>query len=290
MAKGAVSALSTAAKWLGLAAIGAGTALLLFVAAYPLGLVRAYPAPPPAMVDGPLGLDHRIADLRTLYRRDSEPMAPYLERLTKTTAAGMVHYWTAGESWTDADTPYTRISAYDNYLLWLQILLPGHRSDLQNYEFMTPVMILGRGYGFCSQVSKLLYSILRDQGIDSVIYSNPFHTVVEAEGYVLDADYGVFVPHSLVWLRQDPKRIASYYAEYAAYPDWIPSLQHAYAAPWHVLGTAQGYASLRAYEARFQRLKWMPPLLGIAGGLMLLACSALLRQRARSAVPVASEG
>src|SRR5215469_14883370 len=69
MAKGAVSALSTAAKWLGLAAIGAGTALLLFVAAYPLGLVRAYPAPPPAMVDGPLGLDHRIADLRTLYRR-----------------------------------------------------------------------------------------------------------------------------------------------------------------------------------------------------------------------------
>jgi hypothetical protein len=286
MAKGVVSALPTAVKWLGLAAIGAGTALLLFVAAYPLGLIRAYPDPPSAMIDGPLGLDRSIADVGMLYRRDSEPRRPISSASPRRSRPALVHYWTAGESWTDADTPYTGISAYDNYLLWLQSFLPGYRNNLQNYEFMTPVLILGRGYGFCSQVSKLLYSILRDQGIDAVIYSSPFHTVVEADGYILDADYGVFIPHALGWLQRDPKRIASYYAEYA---DSLPALQHAYASPWQVLGTAQGYASLRSYEARLQRLKWMPPLLGIAGGLMLLACSVLLRQRARSAIPVVSE-
>ena len=267
---------ATALMWLGYAAMGVGVAFLAFLAAAPLGLLRAYPAPPEDAVHGPLGLERKITDLRSLYRNHGEPMEVYLRRLTTSVAAGMVHYWSKGDSWSESDSPYTEISIYDNYLLWLQMLLLKDRQHFRNYEFMTPAKAIDRGYGFCSQVSKTVYSILREQGIESVIYSNPSHTVVEADGNILDADYGVFIPHSVAWVERTPDAIDLYYADHGA---MIPSLRQAYAQPWHVLGTAEDFDNVRNYEAKFERLKWLPPLLAIILGLAALAIGAGLHRR-----------
>jgi len=265
-----------ALKWLGFAAMGFGAALLVLLAAAPLGLLRAYPSPPEEAIDGPLGLDRKITDLRSLDRNAGEPMEAYLRRLTTSVAAGMVHYWSRGDTWSEADSPYTEISIYDNYLLWLQMLLLKDRQHFRNYEFMTPAKAIDRGYGFCSQVSKTIYSILRDQHIDSVIYSNPAHTVVEADGNILDADYGVFIPHSIAWVQQTPAAIDTYYADYGL---MIPLIRQAYAQPWHLLGTAAEFDNVRKYEARFERLKWLPPLFAIILGLAAVAVAARLRRR-----------
>jgi hypothetical protein len=267
---------ATALKWLGFAAMGFGAALLVLLTASPLGLLRAYPAPPEAAVDDPLGLDRKITDLQSLDRNAGEPMEAYLRRLTTSVAGGMVHYWSRGDTWSEADAPYTEISIYDNYLLWLQMVLLKDRQHFRNYEFMTPAKAIDRGYGFCSQVSKTIYSILRDQGIVSVIYSNPSHTVVEADGDVLDADYGVFIPHSIAWVQQTADAIDTYYADYGL---MVPLIRQAYAQPWHVLGTAAEFDNVRKYEAWFEWLKWLPPLLAIILGLAAVAIGAGLRRR-----------
>lgn len=260
----------------GLFLAGVGTAFLLFVSAYPLGLVRAYPGPPAEAIEGPLGFEQSIGDVMDLYRRPDEPMQAYLNRLTKAVAGEVVHYWTEGDSWTTSDTRYTRISVFDNYLLWMLSFQPQYRDTLQNYEFMTPRKALDRGYGFCSQVSKIVYSVLADQGIDATIYSVPEHTVVESSGNVLDSDYGVFVPHSLVEIQQDPSMVDSYYAQFGS---MLPLLKKAYGQSWQQLGTADDFNGVRAYEAKFERLKWAPPIMLLAIGVLLAAVGMILQRR-----------
>lgn len=275
------AAFQAGVKWSGVGATAFGVMLLLFVAAYPLGLVRAYPAPPSFAVDGRLGLQKRITDPKSLDRGPGEDLTGYLSRLTESVAVGMTHYWTGGDAWSEADIPYTAISVYDNYLLWLQGLLPAYRDNLRNYEFLTPAKAIARGYGFCSQVSKLVYSILREQGIDSQILSNPLHTVVEADGSVLDPDYGVFIPHSMAWIRAHPAALDGYYA---AFPMDLASLRQAYAQEWHPLGSAAAFDQVRRYEARFDRLKWLPPAAITLFGVSLLLLGAWLGRWRRSSI------
>ncbi|RUW56876.1 MULTISPECIES: hypothetical protein [unclassified Mesorhizobium] len=259
---------------LGVFSAGVGTAFLFFVSAYPLGLVSAYPAPPASAIEGPLGFAQRVADVDDLYRRTGEPMQPYLERLTTAVARGMVHYWTEGDRWSEADASYTRIGVFDNYLLWMLSFLSEYRENLGNYEFVTPRKALDRGYGFCSQVSKIVYSVLADQGIEATIYSAPEHTVVESNGNILDSDYGVFVPHSLEDVQQDPSIIDTYYAQFGP---MLPLLRRAYGQDWQPLGTAEDFNGVRAYEAKFERLKWAPPLAFLAIGILLVTIGILLQ-------------
>jgi hypothetical protein len=268
------------APWLagtGAVVLAVSIAFLLFVAAYPLGLVAAYPAPPRAAVDGPLGLRAPITDLDVLYRRDGEPMPAYLERLTDTVAGGMVHYWTAGEAWTAGDAAYTGIGILDNYLLWGLRQRPAYRANFENYEFLSPGRAIGRGYGFCSQVSKTVYAVLREQGIPARVLASDHHVVVEAGGSILDADYGVFIPHPMEWVRRHLDRIAVYYGEH---PSSVAPLRDAYADPWRELGDDRAYDEVRAYEEKFERLKWLPPMMGISIGLALLGAGILFRRYA----------
>lgn len=265
---------------LGVLSAGVGTAFLFFVSAYPLGLVSAYPAPPASAIEGPLGFAQKVGSVEDLYRRQSEPMQAYLERLTTAVAGGMVHYWTEGDRWAAADVPYTRIGAFDNYLLWMLSFRPEYRENLRNYEFVTPRKALDRGYGFCSQVSKIVYSVLADQGIEATIYSAPEHTVVESNGNILDSDYGVFVPHSLEDVQQDPSIIDTYYAQFGP---MLPLLRRAYGQAWQPLGTAKDFNDVRAYEAKFERLKWVPPLALLAAGVLLAAIGMVLRHHERLA-------
>jgi hypothetical protein len=266
-------ALAKGARWLGCSLAGLGLGLLLFTAAAPLGFVKPYPAPPHAAVDGELGLSRAISDVRSLYRNPGEVLPVYLDRLTRSVAAGMVHYWTIGGSWSPPDARFTGISIFDNYLLWVYRLLPAYRANFQDYEFLTPDKAVARGYGFCSQVSKLVYSILHDQGIASTIVNNAQHTIVEADGAILDADYGVFVPHSIDWVQQHPDAVDHYYAAFAAS---LPLLRQAYAQPWQTLGSDAAFAEVRAYETRFERLKWIPPIVAIVAGLLLFLIASLV--------------
>ncbi len=263
------------AGWLALAASGA---LLLLAAAHPLGLVTAYPEPPAAAVAGPLGRTAPIAGREALDRVADEPLPDYLARLTETVAAGMVHYWTAGDTWTPGDAAYTGISIYDNYLLWLLGRFPPYRDHLQNYEFVSPRQAVARGYGFCSQVSKLVYTVLREQGIPSRILVSERHVVVESGGMLLDADYGVFAPRDLDWLRRHPDEIDRHYARY---PGALPLLRDVFGDDWQVLGSDAVFDDSRAFEEKAERFKWLLPMFGLAAGVALLLLARNLGRAAR---------
>lgn len=132
-----------------------GIVFLAFVAASPLGIVRAYPLPPKAAINGPLGTTRPITNVASLYRRADEPEAAYLECLTHDVADGITHYWTKGDTWTPSDSRYTGISPWDNYLLWLQGFLPRY-ANLRNYEFAIPSKAIRRGYEFFARGSPAL--------------------------------------------------------------------------------------------------------------------------------------
>jgi hypothetical protein len=246
--------------------VASGSVSLALIAANPLGLVRAYPMPPEEFVKGPFGVTEPIKSVESLYRRPSEPEATYFERLTKTVAAGIVHYWSAADTWAPADEPYTRVSPWDNYLLWLHPLLPAYE-HFRAYEFITPEHAIRRGYGFCSQVSRIVYSVLADQGIKSEVLSNPQHVIVEANGQILDADYGIYIPHSTAWMQAHPDMVKSYYRDFDG---MAPLLTDIYKSGWEEGGPESLFAYMRRYEQRMDMLKWVPPFTMLAAGLALL--------------------
>jgi hypothetical protein len=71
-----------------------------------------------------------------------------------------VHCWYVGDEWDSSDAAYAAVSPWDNYLLWLL---------KDRYEFMDPGRAIERGYGFYSQVSRIVYLILDDRGIPSKV-------------------------------------------------------------------------------------------------------------------------
>lgn len=256
--------------------VAASLSLLVLASLAPLELISAYPSLPPSALAGPLGRSREISSAFQLHRKSGELVSVYLARLTETVASGMAHYWTRGDTWTAEDARYTGVSIYDNYLLWGLGYHPHYSSNVRNYEFVSPEMAIQRGYGFCSQVSKIVYSVLQDQGIDARIFASEHHVVVEALGSVLDADYGVFIPRDLATLKKLPRLVAHHYARY---PDSVSAVTAAYAGEWRELGDREAYKKVRGEEEWFQLLKWLLPLPGLGAGLCLIGLSMALAPR-----------
>ncbi len=266
----------------GMACIFIGTIFFLFVSAYPLGFVRPYPNPPKASITGLFGATRKI-DEGYLLRRPKEELATYLNRLPKDVSAGMVHYWHEGDRWAPSDARYTRPSIWANYLLWLHPLIPGYE-HFYAYEFMTPRKAIRRGYGFCSQLSRIVWSTLRLQGVKSEILSHPNHVVVQSNGQILDADYGVAIPMTWQAIQSgDTAAIVQQY--YRGFDAMHPLLIKVYTDGWTSSGedNAAMIYMLR-YEKRMDVLKWIPPLFIFSTGVGLLLCSRRKRRRTPFAV------
>lgn len=254
------------AKYLGVFCAVGGAVFLMFVAAAPLGIVRAYPLPPKEAVDGPLGASRPIDHIESIYRRPGEPQKAYFERLTRDVANGITHYWTKGDTWQPSDARYTAISPWDNYALWLMGFLPRY-AHFHNYEFVEPGKAISRGYGFCSQVARIVHAVLERQHISATILENPNHMIVQADGTILDADYGVFIPHSVEWMQAHPDEVETYYRDFRY--AW-PALKHVYKTGWTATDVSS-FPQVQAYLTRMDWLKWVPPvgLLSVGGALLV---------------------
>jgi hypothetical protein len=261
----------------GMACIFIGATFFLFISAHPLGLVRPYPAPPEASITGLLGATKKINEAYLL-RRPGEDLAGYLSRLSKDVGDGIVHYWHEGDQWAPSDARYTRPSIWTNYLLWLHPLIPGYE-HFYAYEFMTPRKAIRRGYGFCSQVSRTVWSTLRLQGVKSEILNHPNHVIVQSNGHVLDADYGVAIPMTWQAIQSgDTAAIVRRY--YRGFEAMHPILIQIYTDGWTSLGedNASMIYMLR-YEKVMDVLKWIPPLFIVSIGIGLLLLSRRTRRR-----------
>jgi hypothetical protein len=89
--------------------------------------------------------------------------------------------------------------------------------------------------------------------------SHPNHVVVEADGHVLDADYGVFIPQSLEYVKAHPALVDDAYApKFAAS---LPLLEAVYADGWTETATKAAFDYTRDFEAEAHRWKWAPMLM-----------------------------
>jgi hypothetical protein len=128
-----------------------------------------------------------------------------------------------------------------------------------------------RGYGFCSQVSRIVWSVLEDQGIDARVLGNAQHVVVEAEGSILDSDYGVFTPHDTKWMQANADTAVPVY--YKDFPRMQPLLTQTYKEGWYDTDPNGTFDYMRRYETKMDRYKWCPPIAMVVCGVLLILAS-----------------
>lgn len=147
--------------------------LIVLNGAVSLEILNPYPEVPREFANKPhFGRATGDMGFNDLWRRPGEPLAQYQGRLTMVVNARMIHFWPSGER------QWTGIHPLSNWLLWAKGFVPGYE-HFANKELLDPRLAWVRGYGVCSQVSRLIYSVLLDQGIASRIMQHPNHVVVE---------------------------------------------------------------------------------------------------------------
>lgn len=241
--------------FVGAGSIVLGTIFLVLTVAAPSGLISAYPEVPAEVIAGPLGRSQPMPPISALYREEDEADDAYFPRMVSSVSAGFVHYWPAEEP------SYVGVSILDNWVLWLMSHADAF-AVFSSYEFSSPEKALGRGYGFCSQVSYAIYMILRAQGYDAHVLMHPNHVVVEVDGNILDGDYGVLIPRSASWLQSNPAAAAQFYPG-----DRQATLAGIYADGWRERTDHLAFQTYQRFERTTDALKWVPGLLLLAFGI-----------------------
>lgn len=153
-----------------------------------------------------------------LVRRPGESDEEFAVRATYVVNRGMAHYWKDE----GIDKFRLRLPPWENYLFWVASFVNPKR--YAKWEFANPDKALERGVGLCSEHAIVLVHALRRNGVPATIVGLDGHVVAMAlvrpeTFYLLDADYGVVLPHSIMEVQQDPEIVRPYYA--AKYPPQV---------------------------------------------------------------------
>ena len=89
-------------------------------------------------------------------------------------------------------------------------------SGEKKYEFRNYKKAIERGVGICSQPCIALKYLLNDHGIKADLWDLKGHVVVEAlicdgSAFMLDPDYGKYVPHGMDAIQADPEMVRPFY-------------------------------------------------------------------------------
>lgn len=224
-----------------------------------------YPSPPKEYTQGKWGRSELLKDYSDLKQKTGEKDQEFLQRLTLAVSNHLIHYW-------PKDKNYTAISILDNYLLWGL----GHTESykhFQNYEFKSPQAALNGGYGYCSQAARIIVGVLVDTKFSADIYNHANHVVVEVidpdnSKHVIDADYGVYIPLSLLEMQKSPKLTEQYYAKF---PQMQNSLTKIYQEGFTLAARRSAFDKPREFEEKAYIGKWI-----IALFLILTGCAGAL--------------
>lgn len=244
--------------------------LIIAASAYPMGVMKAYPDLPDRLLKNDI---IQIPSVGSLYKTKSETTDEYYIRLSNTLRAGILNFWGKDDTKT-SKADYTRVSFWDNYLLWAYSYLPGHEHFSQ-YEFALPKKVIGRGYGLCSQLTRMTYYILEEQNMPAKVSSQVNHVVVEVPEGVIDPYYGTFVPYSSIEIKNNVEILNKYFD---VNDKTLSKVKGIFSNNWDV---PQNHDELYAYmmkvEVIAEILKWLLPAVLFGYGLLSL----LFWQRAK---------
>lgn len=201
---------------------------------------------------------------------DTSDISSYVTHLNFSVNRGVAHYWRDE----GVDKYRLRIPIYENYFLYAASWI--YPSVFQKYEFSHYKKAIERGVGLCSEHAIIISEILKEKGIDSKIIGLDGHVVAMAlinksddQWWILDADYGVVIPHGIDEIEHNPSMIEPYYAQAGYDSVLINVLVDIYQAKGNkvVNGVREYDWRLRSYSLRYYLesvtyfLKWMLPLL-----------------------------
>jgi hypothetical protein len=151
---------------------------------------------------------------KELVRKDNESDKEFAVRVNKVVNDGFVHYWKE-----EGITKYSfRVPIWENYMLYAATFIDPERYS--KYEFSNYKKNLERGAGLCSTHSTVVKGVLNDYGIQADLLDIAGHVVVSAktgddDAFILDPDYGIFVPHDIASIEADPEMVRPYYKDMA---------------------------------------------------------------------------
>ena len=254
-------------------AAGALAVFLLVVASLaPLGLVKPYPEPLERPGKVPWAQTRPIDDPSELNRRPGEAEHKYFQRLAVSVSAAILHWWPENDPYASS---HTRVTFLSDYAMWAMSKF-ARWGNLQNYEFMSPRPALQRGFGFCSQTSRIVFSVLVENGFRPTLMNHKQHTVIEVNDTVIDSDYGVFIPHSLSDLREKVYLIPFYYRNFRSEQ---PLLERIFGEGFVPHSKTEYLEDVLKFERGVQYLKFQIPIgLLIVSALLILAGRLLTTQ------------
>ncbi len=151
----------------------------------------------------------RLEDAKKqLKRNPGESDKEYAIRTNEIVNKSMMHYWKA-----EGIKKYNlRVPFWENYVLFLSRLT----ADDKRYEFQNYKKNLERGVGLCSTHSIVVKEVLKRNGIKAYLWDIAGHVVVRAkvsenEWYILDPDFGYYIPHDINEIEANPEIVRTVY-------------------------------------------------------------------------------
>ena len=203
----------------------------------------------------------------------------YVSLVNEAANQGIAHYWLDE----GIDKYNLRVPLTENYLLYAASYV--HPKRFLKYEFADYRKAVERGVGLCSQHAIVAAEILRQKGISTRIIGLTGHVVATArvddgknEWWILDADYGVVIPHHIEDIEKAPGIVAPYYRARGYDEDVVATLVEIYGKEGNVVHPgegAPGYTPKKYWgETLIYVLVWLIPL-----ALMLPALRQIFRRR-----------
>jgi hypothetical protein len=145
---------------------------------------------------------------RLWHRGKNESEKNFALRSSKLINRTMAHYWKD-----EGIRKYNMlIPLWENYILRIRQWISGDKK----YEFRNYKKAMERGVGICSQPCIALQYLLKHNRIKADLWDLKGHVVVEvtfSDGtkYLLDPDYGQYVPYGMDQIQENPELVREYY-------------------------------------------------------------------------------
>ena len=197
---------------------------------------------------------------KQLVRKEGESDRDFALRVNDVVSKSMSHYFK-----NEGKKKYNlRVPLRENYILFI---VNSFKKD-DRYEFKNYKKGLERGVGLCSSHSIVVKGVLLDNGIEAQLWDIAGHVVVRArvsedEWYILDPDFGLYVPHDIAEIEADPEITRASYEHMADL--YKPSYDDPYTTDKIVELYGKEGNHIYTYDARFEQFsyiaKWLLPLI-----------------------------
>lgn len=210
----------------------------------------------------------RLEDAKKqLVRMDGESDKEFALRVNDVVSRSMSHYFK-----NEGKKKYNlRVPLRENYILFIA---NSFRED-NRYEFKNYKKGLERGVGLCSSHSIVVKGVLLDHGVEAHLWDIAGHVVVRArvsenEWYILDPDYGLYVPYDIAEIEADPEITRASYEHMADL--YKPEYDDPYTTDKVVELYGKEGNHIYTYDAGFENFSyiaiWILPLLFMLPSLL----------------------